>query len=222
MNDSGAQKQPRGCLFHGCTIGAVLLLVIALVGFLMVRRIANQLNAFIAESTDTQPMQLPKSEMPADELKALEERVAAFNRTTGTNVPALRLTSRELNALLGASAEIRDSTNWFSVTLEGDQIKGMVSLPLESQFKVPLLNFKGRYLNGSGVFSVAITNQMLFVGIQSLEVKGKPLSDKFMRRLQAVNFAENFNNSTNRAAIARYGNLTVKDGMMVLTPTGGN
>jgi hypothetical protein len=221
MNDSGEQPQPRGCLFRGCMIAAVLALVLALLGYLTVRTIANRVNAFIAENTDAQPMEFPKSDVAADELQALEERVTAFNTATGTNAPALRLTGRELNALLADSAEMQHMKNWFYVALDGDQIKGRVSLPLESQFKVPLLHFKGRYLNGAGTFPVAVSNQMLFVGIQTLEVKGKPLPEKFMKRLQEINFAENFNNSTNRAAIANYGSVTVKDGVMVITTKSG-
>ncbi len=218
MNDSEPPKKPRGCLFQGCVVCLVMMLVVSVVGYLTVRTLANRVNAFITENTEAQPMSFPKVDMPADELKALQDRWAAFNAET--NAATLNLTGREINALIGAGDGTQDLKNWFYFKVEGGEIRGQVSLPLESQFKIPLLHFKGRYLNGSGVFTVGITNEMFCLGIQSLSVKGKPLADKFMARLRSVNFVGDYNAGTNGAPRNQIESVIVTNGVIMIKRSG--
>ena len=167
----------RGCFFYGC-ITSVVLLFIAILGiFLGVRYFLGRLNNLVATYTDTVPMTLPKSEMPPEQLKILTDRVQAFHDAVEahSNTPPLTLTGPEANALLGSLPELKAYKDEFFITFEGDQTKAQLSLPLDSLPlpPMPLVDVKGRYLNGKGTFSVAITNGQLSVNIDALEVKGQ-------------------------------------------------
>src|SRR5258708_25169887 len=104
-------KKRRGCFFYGCVTCLILFLVVGLMAVLAVRYFAGQINAVIAQYTDTSPMALPTVNMPADEVKKLQARIDAFNKAADahTNVPALVLTGPEINALLANSSnELKD------------------------------------------------------------------------------------------------------------------
>ena len=215
MSDAQSPKKPRGCLFQGCVICLVLVLVLSLVGFLFVRTLIKRANAFIAEYTEIQPTLFPKVDIGADELKALQERWKEFS-ADGTNTVTITLTGREVNALLANGADTQQVKDWFYVTVDGDKVKGQVSMPLESQFKVPFLRFKGRYLNGSAEFLVAMSNQFLQVTIRSLEVKGKAIPGQFMDQLAGLDFAGNSYGGSNATPRLRIESVTVTNGTIVI------
>ncbi len=220
-NPEPIQKR-HGCFFYGCITSLVLLLVIGLTLFFGARYALHRINAAVLEYTDTRPLLLEKEEaLPAAEMERLKARADAFKSAleAHTNTPPLILTSRELSALLNSMPEMQGFKDSFRVALEGDKIKGQVSIPLDEFFKIPLVDFTGRYLNGAGAFKVLLTNAQLFVNIDSLEVKGKPLPESVMAKLRAQNFAENFEkNPTNAAAISRYESIVIKDSTLTIQP----
>ena len=96
------QKKKHGCLFYGCLTVLVLLLVGGVGAFFIVRHLVRQANAFIADSTDTHAVELPKNELSAAELAALRDRWTAFQDALNahSNAPPISLTGPELDALL--------------------------------------------------------------------------------------------------------------------------
>jgi len=220
MDNTEPVKKRRGCFFYGCITSLVLLLLIGLTLFLGVRYALQRANAFVAQYTDTKPLLLEKEDpIPAAELDSLKARVAAFTAAleARTNTPALVLTSRELGSLLSTLPEMQGFKDNFRVALAGDKVTGRVSLPLEKQFRIPLVDFKGRYLNGAGTFKISLTNNLLWVGIDSLEVKGQPLPENLLSQLRLQNFAEEaMKNPTNAAAISRYESIEVKDSALTI------
>jgi hypothetical protein len=220
MSAPEAPEKKRGCFFYGCIVSMVLLVVLLVGAFLVVRYAAGRFNALVAEYTDTSPMALPKVDMPADEYAKLKDRVAAFQKALDahTNSLQLVLTSRDLNALLANSSNGVDFKDKVYVSLEGNQTKGQISMPLD-QVHIPLINTKGRYLNGSGTFDVSITNGVLTVVVQSLEAKGKPLPEKFMAGVRNQNWAEKANSDPQQSAtINQIQSLQVKDSTLIITP----
>jgi hypothetical protein len=212
-------RKRRGCFFYGCLTSVFLLLLLAVLIFIGARYLVNTVNAYILEYTDTAPMALPKVDMPEPELKNLQDRVAAFNQAMDahTNSPVLILNSQEINALLANSPSTRALKDKVYVTLDGDQVKGQISLPLEKYFRFPMLKTKGRYLNGEGTFKVVITNSILWISMQSFAVKGKPLPENAMVRFRQQNLAaEANNNPTNAAAIGRFESVEVKDSNAII------
>jgi hypothetical protein len=218
MNMSDAPPKKRGCFFYGCITCVVVFLVIGILAFAAFRYITHRIDATVAQYTDATPMPLPRVEVPAAELAQLQKRIDAFNQAAKihTNTPPLILTGRDVNALLASSPEMKGFSNRFYITIESNQVRGQVSLPL-NDFRIPFVNFKGRYLNGAGNLNVSITNHLLWVSMEALEVKGKPLPEKYMSQLREQNLAQEANNNpTNAAAIANYESIEVKDGRIIV------
>jgi hypothetical protein len=210
----------RGCFFYGC-ITAVVLLALAILGiFLLVRFGIGRLNRMVTDYTDTTPVALPKIEMPPDQLKLLTARVDAFEQAVEahSNTPPLTLTGPEANALLASTPELKAFKDKIYVSFEGEETKAQISFPLDSLPPMPMLNVKGRYLNGTGTFKLAISNGLLSVNVDSLEVKGKPTPATFLASLQQQNLAQSFNQSTNAAVLRQYESVQVKNSVLIVTP----
>jgi hypothetical protein len=213
------QKKKRGCFFYGCITCIVLALLVAIglgvAGYSAYRFV----NKMVVEYTDTSPATLPDTALSADEFKKLNERIAAFNTAINahTNVPPLMLTGPELNALINDSSALKDVNGKVYLTLDGNKIKGEISLPLDKVQALQMLKANGRYLNGSGIFTASIENGNLSVSISSIEVKGKPLPGNYVAALQS-NLSQIFNQPQNRTAFDNYQSIEVKDGTLIVTP----
>jgi hypothetical protein len=215
-------KKRHGCLFYGCITLICVGLVVSLAAFFLLRYVVNITNAKIAEWTETQPMAFPKVNISEDEVKKLQDRVTMFGNAIDahSNTAPLVLSSRDLNGLMLTSTNFKGLKDMVHVDLEGEIIKGEVSLPLEKFFHVPFVHTKGRYLNGVGTFTVGVVSNLPAVYVQSLEVKGKTLPADFMKPLRGKNMAEDFErNPTNNApTVGHYESIEVKDGELVIQP----
>jgi hypothetical protein len=208
------EKKRHGCFYYGCLVLVVLGFFALIIGFLGVRYVASVINSKLDQYAETQPMAFPKVEMPADELQQLKKRVDAFSAAmqAHSNTPPLILTSRDINALIAGRTNGDELKDICYVDVQGDLVKGELSLPLGKYFRFPFAHFKGKYLNGVGTFRVGVTNQELSVYVESIEVKGKPLPANFMSQIQSKNWAEDYNrNPTNAATLGRFESIGVKD-----------
>jgi hypothetical protein len=209
-----AAKPRRGCFFYGCITSLVLLLIMLgalMVGLHYVRKMVNQY-------TDTRPMELPAVQMPPGEVDKLKQRFEAFQQAVREQRPArpLELTADEINALIASGPERQALKGKFYVSLEGDQLKGEVSMPLQ---EVGLSMFKGRYLNGSATFGLSFRNGALSVTPQTVNVKGKPLPEAYMQEIRKQNLAAKLGEEPGAAAVLQgLEDIRVKDGKLVLVP----
>ena len=212
----------RGCFFYGCICSLILLLVLAVGLFFGVRFALIRANQFVAQYSDTSPKPLPVVELPPEEMKALLERINAFSQALDahTNAAPLILTGPQANALLATRPELAPYTGKFFVSFEGGQTKALISLPLDLEVfpKIPMVDTKGRYLNGSGTFNLAITNGILSVHVASLEVRGEPAPAQFVASLQRQNLAEGANRGTNAAVFGQIESLQVTNSTLVIQP----
>ena len=209
-------RKEHGCLFYLGLAFAVMLLIGGLLAFLTVRFVKNQITAF----TDSAPMTLPKVEMADAEFERLEQRVTTFGKALQQGNPAeqLLLTERDINALLTRKPEVKIWADKVYVSLEDNQIKGQVSIPLQG------LNWiaKNRYLNGVAAFNVSLENGVLIVTAKEIKVKGKPLPETFMSRLRQENLAKDaYKDPKNAEVIRKLDRIEVKDGRVIITPRSG-
>ncbi len=174
----------RGCFFYSCIIASILAvlmtILVAIVGYFFYRFVSDT----VEEYTATAPRELPKVAMPADELKALEDRVEAFRKAVemGTPIEPLVLTSDDINALIEDSPELKGK---IFVRIEGRKLKGQVSIPLDALANVPLLGmFKGRYLNGEADLKASLQDGVLIVTLDSIEVNGQSPPEQTMAQLR--------------------------------------
>ncbi|HOX55546.1 MAG TPA: hypothetical protein P5205_05910 [Candidatus Paceibacterota bacterium] len=174
-----AVKPRRGCFFYGCITSLVLLVLLLAAGLIGLHYMKKLVNRY----TDTQPMKLPAVQMPPGEVRKLKQRFGAFEQAVGEHRPAptLALTADDINALVSSVLEQQPTQGNIHVTLEGDRMRGQVSVPMQ---EIGLSMFKGRYLNGSATFNLAFRDGALFVTAQTVTVKGKPLPEALMQAVR--------------------------------------
>ena len=211
-------KKGRGCFFYGCLTVVVLVLVAALGLFFGARYFINRT---IEKYTDTGPMTLPKVEVSAPEAAVIQDRVKAFEAAlqTGSPTEALVLTEKDLNTLISASPDFAALNGKVYVSIAGEQIKGQISIPLD-QF--PIGRTAGRYLNGSAGIRLAMNNGVLTATLESLEVKGQPVSEQFMAGIRQQNLAKDAYNDVRKADMLRkLESIEVRDGHLEIKARAG-
>ena len=210
----------RGCFFYGCITVLVLTVLVGIAGFFLVRYGLNKFTAFVEQYTETTPMTLESVEMSKADYQQLDKRVTAFADAVNARkaTPPLVLTENEINALIANNPAWRSLKGKVYVTIEGDQIKGKVSIPMDDLAQAPgLSRLKGRYLNGSAALKVSLTNGVLAVTILSLEVKGQSPPPPVMAQLQTINFAQNSaQDPKTQEMIGRFESIEVKDGKITI------
>ncbi|HWI57312.1 MAG TPA: hypothetical protein VNZ22_08800 [Bacillota bacterium] len=207
-------KPRRGCLFYGFIIGSVLLLAILAALLLGLHYFKQMLN----EYTDTRPMPLPTVEVSSAEAEALQRRVEVFRDALRAGRPTapLAMTGEEIDVLIATTPNLQGVKTNVYVTIEGNHLKGQMSIPME---QVGLPVFKGRYLNGTGTFGLWLQNGQLHVSVQSFEVKGKPLPEVYMSKIQQQNLARNLNrNPSVSIGLDKLQDIQIKDGKLILIP----
>lgn len=206
-------KKGRGCFFWGCLTCIALFLVFCICVFAFIQYLKSQVRAY----TDTAPMKLPKVEMTDAEFKELQQRIKTFTDAlnAGKATNTLALTEHEINGWLVKSGRNNELADKVYVSLQGDQVKGQISIPLPD---MPLIG-KGRYLNGEATFRAVLTNGTLFVAPQTIIVKGKPVPDTVMKTLRQENFAKDATNDPKAAeAIGKFDSIIIQDGRVIITP----
>ena len=213
MTDQGA-KPRRGCFFYGCITSLVLLALVLgglMVGLHYVRKMVNQF-------TESQPMELPTVQMAPGEIDKLKQRVEAFQKAVKEQRPAepIVLAADDINALIASAPELHAFKGKFYVSLEGDQLRSQVSMPLKD---VGLSMFKGRYLNGSATFTLSFHNGTLAVSPQTIIVKGKPVPEPYMQGIRMQNLAAGITNEPKAVALLQgLEGIQVKDGKLGVVP----
>lgn len=213
MNDQ-PPKPRRGCFFYGCITGVVLLVIVLgalLVGLHYVKKMVNSF-------TDTKPMELPTLQMSKAEIDQVKQRFEAFQQAVREQraTKPLVLTADDINALIVSGTEPQTLKGKVYVSLEGDQVKGEVSVPLQ---EVGLRMFKGRYLNGSATFNVGFHDGVLIVTPNTLIVKGAPVPDVYMQEIRKQNFAASLTNDPAAVAVLKgLQDVQVKEGKVEIVP----
>jgi hypothetical protein len=208
-----AAPRQRGCFFYGCIIAIVLALLMAImvaVGVYIGYRFLNQL---VDQYTATAPRDLPKVEMPPEKRQALKDRAEAFRKAVeaGSPVEPLVLTSDDLNALIEEEPDLKGK---IYVKIEGEEIKGQVSIPLE---KIGLPMLKGRYLNGEADFKASLSEGILVVTLDAIEVNGQRVPDQAMNDIRKQNLAKDaYKDAKNAEMLRKIESLEVKDGKVIL------
>jgi hypothetical protein len=204
-------KRRRGCLFYGCFTSCILVLVLLaglILGYLKIR------NFF----TDTKPVALPTVAMSDADMQQVRQRVDTFSSDIRSARPTqpLSLSGDEINALIATDPHWKALKGKLYVTIEGDQVKGQLSVPTAD---VGLGIFKNRYINGSAALNVSLKNGTLLLSIQSLLIKGRPIPEKYMQQIRAQNLAQGVNDDPKASAgLNKLKSIEVKDGKLIIEP----
>jgi hypothetical protein len=212
-----AAPRQHGCFFYGCLIASILaLLMVILVSIVLYvgYRFARQQ---VEKYTGTAPRELPKVEMPAEQRETLKERVESFRKAVdaATPIEPLVLTSDDLNALIEENPDLKGK---IYVKVEGDEVKGQVSIPLDPLAQNPFLSMlKGRYLNGEADLKASLEDGVLIVTLDSFEVNGQRPPDEIMTELRKQNLAKDaYKNEKASSMIRKIESMQIKDGKIFL------
>jgi hypothetical protein len=210
------QSRQRGCFFYGCVIACVLsvllIILLALGGYLAYRAF----DRFLERHTSREPRQLPKVQLSVEQQKDVVNRFKAFRQAVndGTATEPLVLSGDDLNALVEEVPALKGRVFF---TIEGEKVKGQVSIPLANFMDTSLT--RGRYLNGEAEFSASLSDGVLVVTLDSIEVNGEHFPEQLMADLRKKNLAKDaYENPENAKMIRRFESLQIKDGKIILKP----
>jgi hypothetical protein len=212
--DEQTPKPRRGCFFYGCITGVVLLAIVLgalLVGLHYVRKMVNRF-------TDAKPMEMPTLQMSKAEIDQVKQRFEAFQQAVREQraPKPLALSADDINALIASGSESQALKGKLYVSLERDQVKGEVSVPLA---EVGLTMFKGRYLNGRATLDLGFRDGVLIVTPHTLIVKGNPVPEVYMQEIRKQNFAAGLTNQPAAVAVLKgLQDIQVKEGKVVIIP----
>lgn len=206
----------KGCFFWGGIILGVLFLCVVLAG------IAGYcyVNHLVNEYTDSKPTEFNIARLSDADTKALQQRLDNFDHalTNDTPVEPLVLTADEINSLIAKNNKAPGKVRLY-FSFDENRVQAQLSLAGDL-FGIRLL--RGRYLNGSGDFKVSLHDGRLFLGVQSLSVKGKPIPDEYLQGVRGQNFADSFTQGTNapalKAALDRLEEIKIENGKLYVIP----
>jgi len=214
---SDAAPRQHGCFFYGCIIASILALLMVILISVGVYFGYRTLNRWVEEYTATTPRELPKVEMPAEQRQVLKDRVDAFRKAVdaGTSTEPLVLTSDDLNALIEDNPDLKGK---IYVKVEGDEVKGQVSIPLDVLGQNPFFRMlKGRYLNGEADLKASLQDGVLIVTLDSIEVNGQKPPEQMMTELRKQNLAKDaYKDEKTSRMIRKIESLEIKDGKIIL------
>ncbi len=221
---AGGAGSGRSCLLYGCLTLVVLMIAVVVGTFFLGRYAINRLANFVEQYTETSPLAMERVEMPAEEYASLETRLKDFQTALkdGRRIAPLVLTGPELNALIGRHPDLEAWKDRLHVELEGTQVKGQVSLPLDELARIPgFSRLAGRYLNGTALLGVRLENGRLDVRVDSLEVKGEPLPDEVLSQLRLHNLAQDLEkNKQLSETLGQLRSIEVADGEVTIKAAG--
>jgi hypothetical protein len=211
-NESNPPKQ-RGCLFYGCLSLSILGLLAIVLGVVAYFWVKSTTARWIRDYTDTAPAPIEKVQYSPAQMDALNARVAAFKDALekGKGTTELVLTAEDLNALIAKQKDLADR---LFIRMDEDNIKGDISFPLPD---IGPFKLKGRYLNGTAAFKVALENGSLDVRLQDVLVKGKPLPGVFFNELKKQNLAKDAQQDPQTAGdIQKFESIRITNSSVIL------
>jgi hypothetical protein len=211
------EKKGGGCgkfVLIGCAVLLVLGAAGAIGAYFVVK---GALTKFVEAYTSTEPLEIPVVEMPEDEVQNLVARVDRFKQAVEDGQPTepLALTGTEINAILQNDPDFEGVGDKVYVTVEGDTIRGEISIPLED-----LTGFgEGRYVTGSGEFNVSLVGGQPVVFLKSLTVNDKTVPQEVMQEFSQENLAKEMANDPQfKPVLDKLKSIEIEEGKLVITP----
>lgn len=216
------ERKGPGCLFWGCLISGILFVVTLILIIALVFFARGKLIGLIEEYTDPEPVELPEIQLAEDQRQEVIARWETFEQAMDQGrKDELSLDSDEFNLI--TQHVVSEAEGRVHFTIEGDKLRGQVSLPVEDvgQKLLGTTKLDGRYFNASGTFDVFLRNGVLVLQIQEAEVKGEPVPDEVMDQVRGQNLAESMtDNPEQRELFSKFERIEVKDGRIIFTSQG--
>lgn len=175
----------------------------------------HAIKSVVTKFTSEQPAAIPQTSYTEAELKSLGSSLAGRLSPEGApaNSDPIEITSRELNMLMGLNPTTDRLRDRFHFEIEGDRVKGQVSIPLR-EFDVKL--FKDRYLNGEATFKLTVANGQIDCRFDTLTINGTEIPDTVRASLSTQNLALKLNENKEATEVfEKIAYVEVKDGKIL-------
>ncbi len=212
---------PRGrsdsCLVYGCLI-VVALFIAGIVAILVGGYFfySNLVNTY----TEAEPRSLPPVMMSEEEYQPVAERYDQWREAIrqGGQEVSITLTEEEINALIQYHPDMEAARGNVRVTMEGETIGGIVSIPIPDSWPVA----GGRYLNGEATLRVSVTpEQGAAAYLESLEVAGNDVPQEIMGDMTNQNMLQNAANDPEMAQLLQQvKRLSVENSQLTIVASG--
>ena len=212
------QKPKKGCLFYGCLTLVVLSLAVLVGGGLGLYLLYQKAEAFVEQYASTEPAPLPEVRYTQDDQQLFDERLKIFAGGLAEGKPTvpLVLKGEDLNMLLAASEDLAVLAQGVRMKVEGDELKGSVSLKL-GDLGAPF--YKDRYINGEASFRVSLAEGRLTVSPTQIVVNERPIPEDVLKAIREHNFAEGANQNPEFArTLDQLDSIEIKDGTVKVVP----
>lgn len=190
MSQESVPPLPKsGSNFNGCLIGCLVVVVLGVLAagiasYTFYRSIQGTVTAY----TEDKPQELPVLKLDDAQMAAAKEKIEQFRAAvdSGTGPREFSFTGDELNVMLRNSEPGGLLGDSVYITIANSEVRGEVSLNLGALIPI----FNGRYANGSATFNVYTEGGMLYVFIESFQVKGQAASQELLNGMRAQNLAQ--------------------------------
>jgi hypothetical protein len=207
-------RKRKGCFFYVLIIAAVMVVTLIIGGVLGIRYGKNLVDQF----TESEPVLLPRVTLSRSAMDELRDRIERFGEAVeqGRSTEPLVLSADEVNALIVTDPVAAAFRNRLFVIMEGDQLTAQITIPAD---EIGLTSLRGRYINATGTFDIALKDGTLWVTAGSLSAKGGDMPETLMRQLRGQNLASRINSDPRSSrGVAQLDDIHIKDGRLVLVP----
>lgn len=177
-----APAKRKGCFFYGCLISIIVLIVVVIGIWIGARYV---ISSMVEQYTQAAPMELPALDSSTESYLKVKGKVEEFQSFIRQGKAAtLELTGPEINTYLSSHPGLEGLTDNFRISIDGSDLRGAVSAPLES------IGYPDRYLNGTLSLQVEMKDGDLKAWLRGLEVGGKAIPDSAVQQIGQGNLLD--------------------------------
>jgi hypothetical protein len=201
----------------GC-FGTFLVLIV--IGLAIVFGGKYALDYAMEEFADENPTAFSESALGPEESAIVKKKFDSFFTGEGGDL-SLTMDSDELNHLVANQPEFSDIKDKVRFTIEGNQMKTQLSLPMDDFKKmypdIPQGMLQGKYINADAVIEFRSSGKSVGAYVKSMTIKNKRVPSGLLSKIQDRNLLE-AGPLANR--FKKIGDINIQNGNIIFTKPG--
>lgn len=201
----------RGCWFWGCTITAILAVLIVGVIVMVTWALYEKGKSFTSAKPEVVTVyQATPEEYNAAKAKFKKLRQALDNK----EACSVSLTAEDINTMIATEPDLKELSGKVFVTIEDDLLNLKGSVPLKNVLPI----YQDRFINGDFSFSVAMgSDGRVSLILTDAKVNGKPLPNEFTKEFKKKSLLDDFyDDPRNADKLKRIKDLQVSNNKLLI------
>ena len=203
----------------GC-FGTFLVLIV--IGLAIVFGGKYALDYAMEEFADENPTAFSESALGPEESAIVKKKFDSFFTGEGGDL-SLTMDSDELNHLVANQPEFSDIKDKVRFTIEGNQMKTQLSLPMDDFKKmypdIPQGMLQGKYINADAVIEFRSSGKSVGAYVKSMTIKNKRVPSGLLSKIQDRNLLEA---GPLAHRFKKIGDINIQNGNIIFTKPGSN